>query len=209
MTAIQACDISSAVRDPVLSLAYAAGSVFVGTRNGALVIRGGARGGTAGRVAESVLTGTAVHGMARGRDTLWIASEAGLAALPLVGQQAQTRLVREAAGPQGPVMDVAASGDTVYVLTSDALYRRTPTGWSPPDLLPGVVGPLLTVRVVDGRPAVTGFRGVARAHARGAGWDYYRAPDDVPEGPVRDLLPGAETLWLATPAGAMRITDRR
>ncbi|HEX6695022.1 MAG TPA: hypothetical protein VF035_10025 [Longimicrobiales bacterium] len=202
-------DFSTVVREPVLNLTHAAGSVFVGTRSGAFVIRGGLAGGPAGRSIESVLTGTAVRGMARGVDTLWIASDAGLAALPLTGQAAQTRLVRETSGPIGPVADVAVTGDTVLVLTPEALYRRTAAGWSAPDPMPAAVGPLLRVEVLNGVTYVTGYRGAARGHARGAGWDYYRAPDDVPEGPVRDLLPGAETLWLATPAGALRITDRR
>jgi hypothetical protein len=202
-------DFSSVVREPVLTLAHAAGSVFVGTRRGAFVIRGGLAGSHAGRSVESVLTGTAVRGMARGVDTLWIASDAGLAALPLTGQTARTQLVRETSGPVGPVTDVAVTGDTVLVLTPEALYRRTVAGWSPPDPLPAAVGPLLRVEVLNGVTYVTGYRGAARTHARGAGWDYYTAPDDVPEGPVRDLLPGAESLWLATPAGALRITDRR
>jgi hypothetical protein len=42
----------------------------------------------------------------------------------------------------------------------------------------------------------------------GREWWHYLVPQDVPLGPVLDVLPAGDHLWLATPVGAVRLDTR-
>ncbi|MEO5509682.1 MAG: PQQ-binding-like beta-propeller repeat protein, partial [Longimicrobiales bacterium] len=188
--------------DVVTSLVASDGYIYVGTDRGASRIdRAGAY--------DAILSGPYVYGIDATPDTVWIASGAGLIAFARTGG-APAMALRGGGSPPAPVMDVRIVGDTLYALTMDALYRRGPGGWLVPDRQPsqrlGLLGRLRS----DGSSLwVLGTAGFAVKRAKATTWTYYSVSDDVPEGPVRDLLPLGLTQWLATPAGALRVPLER
>jgi hypothetical protein len=72
----------------------------------------------------------------------------------------------------------------------------------------GLLGQLGMLIEDHGDLWILGARGAAVRRAESAAWSYYSAPEDIPEGPVRDLLPLGDVIWLATPAGALRVLVR-
>ena len=190
-----------AVRTRVTSLTEAGGAVFVGTDRELIRIHNGA--------AETVLNGRSVYGLAPVRDTLWIASDLGLAAMPLVSPW-QASVLAGGGTPREPVFDVRSAGDTLYTVTRDALFRRGPGGWVQPDReVASRLGPLGRLRTDGSSIWVLGTAGFSMKGAQSGLWTYYMAIDDIPEAPVRDLLPLASSVWLATPAGALRVLKPR
>jgi hypothetical protein len=186
----------------VTALAEAGGAVFVGTDQALLQVSRG--------IAEPVINGRSIYGLAPGTDTLWIASDAGVASLPLRPGVLQASVLRGGGTPVEPVFDVRVVGDTLYAVTRDAVYRRGPHGWVPPDREIGQrLGPMGRLRTDGSAVWVLGSLGFAVKGAQSPVWTYYMAIDDIPEAPVRDLLPFGNTVWLATPAGALRVKNPR
>jgi hypothetical protein len=192
-----------AVPGQVSSIATAGAFVFAGTDRGVTRV---SPGGTT----DPVLTGRIVYGLAPVGDTLWIASEVGVAALKLSTAASPAVALRGGGSPDVPVYDVRQAGDTLYAVTADALYRRGPQGWVEPDrAMASRLGPFGRLRTDGADVWLLGSRGFAVKGARSAAWVYYMDTDDIPEAPVRDLLPLGETVWLATPAGALRVRKPR
>src|SRR5690606_39887969 len=156
------------------------------------------------------------------RVMLWIASELGLwllpdasaARLPDAGGRGGIRPLlapgsEAQPGLRGRVVDVRPVGDALYVITQDALYRWDAAGWAGP-LREGVqvLGRLYALATADGQLWVAGDGGVARFDLDAQLWTSYLRPMDIPETPVVDVLPAGADVWLATPAGALRLRWR-
>ena len=55
---------------------------------------------------------------------------------------------------------------------------------------------------------VAGARGAAVLDPATGGWTRYLVPADIPAGPVVDVAPAGDHVWLATPLGALRMRVR-
>jgi len=193
-----------------LSLAPGQGGVWVGTRRGLAWV---GDDGTARRAAGA--PARRIHRLAARGDTLWIASDAGLwvladgadpaarAAAPAPGSEAQPAL-------RARVVDVRPAADAIYALAQDALYRLAAGAWSGPIREPGggALGRLTALAAADGELWVAGDGGAARWDRATGLWTVFRVGGDIPEGPVRAVLPAGGHVWLATPAGALRLAWR-
>ena len=187
----------------ITALAVAGGRVFIGSATELDALDGA---GTQ----ETLIRGRFIHGLAPAHDTLWIATDIGVAALPLTASGSTAQMLVGGGSPSERVLDVRVVGDTLYAVTQSGLYRRGAAGWSPADRsLSNALGQLGGLRSDGADIWVLGQRGAAVKRAETGGWTYYVATDDIPEAPVRDLLPQGEYLWLATPAGALRIPKPR
>jgi len=201
----------------VYALAPGPGGVWVGTRNGLTFVTDD---GAVER--EGLFPARPIRRLLASRDTLWIASDLGLwllpdasaARLPDAGGRGAIRPVLAPGsdvqpGLRGRVVDVRPVGDAMFVLTEDALYRWDADGWTGP-LHEGVhaLGRLTALAAADGQLWVAGEGGVARLDLETQRWTTYLRPTDIPETPVYDVLPMGDDVWLATPAGALRLRWR-
>jgi sugar lactone lactonase YvrE len=154
------------------------------------------------------MEGVRINGLAERNDTLWIAASNGLwiavtdpngvNVLAAPGRESVVQL-------RGQVAAVARAGRNVAVLASNGVYfydqqwsevtpSATQAGSRPHDLRGAARGLL-----------VLGTRGVAEWHADTAEWTHLAVPADIPVGPIRDAVRVGEFLWVATPAGAVRL----
>lgn len=142
-------------------------------------------------------------------DALWVAGDAGVRALAGDGSP-------EAPGgpagrpPIGPLIELAATEDGVWAATSDALWRFDGVGWEGPLRQPLLtIGPVRRLRSGDGDLWIAGDSGVARLSTESGDWTYLTVGEDVPAGPVRDMLVHGEYVFVATPHGVLRVDWRR
>ena len=177
--------------------------VWIGTTRG-LAVMGDQDG-------PAIVSRHAVHGLAIHADTLWVASDAGLLSLSLgLSEPPEPQLN----GPRGRVLGVAAAFGVLHVISEDGVYRRGASGWEGPIREPRAAGTGRLTRIVGSAGAlwVAGVDGVARAeYARDPSlltWTVFRTPEDIPEGPVYDVLPAGDFVWVATPLGALRLEAR-
>jgi len=184
----------------VTTIAESRGSVWVGTRRG-LVRWTGERG--AARMVGERINRIAVYG-----DTLLVASDRGLWLLPADDTAADGRAA-PAPVPGGRIVDVTAAGADIVATDGRNLYRRRNGTWSGPERIDQETGRVTRLRATPTHLWVAGERGVAAQDLTTGAWQSFRVPDDVPEGPVTDLLAGDGHVWLATAAGAFRIMLRR
>ena len=187
-------------------IARTSAGVWAGTQQGLALIdpvalRGVWRG----------MEGVRINGLAERNDTLWIASGNGLWIALADGGD-----VRVLAAPgrdailqlRNQVAAVARAGRHIAVLASDRVYffdqqwsdavRTALQAGARPHDLRGDARSLL----------VLGSRGVAEWDAETDNWTQLGVPTDIPVGPVRDAVRVGEFLWVATPAGAVRLRWR-
>jgi ligand-binding sensor domain-containing protein len=174
------------------ALAHAGGRVWVGAR-GTL----GWIDGTDNyqRVEFPLQT---VHALAARNDTLWIAAETGLFT------RANERLQQVSSIP---VRDVTLAGGRVVMLTASGLQVWQNGGMELPLQTAALqqIGRPVSVSSSGERVWVGGTNGVAEWNTTTDAWRYLTVPDDIPEGPVYDIVAENERIWLATPAGALRL----
>lgn len=184
----------------VTTLAATAGGLWVGTRRG-LVHWSGTRG-------TARFVGQRIHRLAAYGDTLLIATDRGLW-LMSERDSVGDGVVAPAPVPGGTIVDVAAAGSVLYATDGNSLYRRSDGVWSGPERVDQATGRVVRLVATPTHLWIAGQRGVAvRDFATGA-WLTFAVPDDVPAGPVSDLLVTGDDVWVATPAGAMRLRWRR
>jgi ligand-binding sensor domain-containing protein len=176
------------------------GRVWVGTRRGVALV------GEQGEVVRTHALGARrVHALHAGADTLWIATEDGLLWLPVAGDGTpgattlRGRVVGVTYGPDG----------ALWVAAEDALFRRGADGWQGPLRQPVAAGLGRIAHLTSGAGHlwVGGSGGIARLDEDG-GWTMYRVGQDLPEGPVTDIVITGEDLWAATRVGAVRLRWR-
>ncbi len=205
---------------PAFSLASLGnGGVLVAARGGLVQLN--ADGHTASGIA---LAGVAVNRVFENADTMLLATESGLwtlAARPAsagaVADSAALALQRvrgadDQAALRGNVLDVVAEPGIIVALIGDALYRRDAAGtWTGPlrDASLGRIGRLNRLAYALGQLWVSGEGGVARYDEAHSAWTFYQVGLDIPEGPVVDVKPDGDWVWLATPAGALHVKWKR
>lgn len=191
--------------DEALALASDGGGVWVGTRRGAVFLT------AAGDAGALLAQGARVTGIAVSGPDVWLASDRGvLRAAGAAGGSGSSELVRlGASDPRlgGPALSIAAIGDAVYAAFANGVYRVAGPQAAAPPLGPG--GREARLRVGGGRLWLVGSNGAQ-------GWDpgtgdllRYVVGADVPLGPVTDVAPTSDGVWLATPLGALLLRDRR
>lgn len=185
--------------DDVLSIAPARDGWWIGTTRG-LVLLGEPR-------VTTLLPGQRVHRTRMIDDTLWVASDAGLFSLN------DSTLVQVTGGSLGAevMLDVVQARGRLFSLSRTGIYERTADGWRGPLRTAALAGVGAVVRLTGTETQLwaAGNYGVAILHGETGEWTYFTAPADIPTGPVFDVLPQDDRMvWLATPAGALRLEWR-
>jgi ligand-binding sensor domain-containing protein len=187
--------------DDPFTLAALPSGVWVGTQHGIILIREGQ--------ARSVLVGPRVVRITVIGDSVWAATNRGLLTRSVAA--ADSASWDPVVGlPAGGFVDAAGLGQTRYALAPDALYTRTTAGWSGPVRTPAMngLGRLRRLLADDTALWIAGERGIARYVPAREEWLYFLTPGDIPEGPITDLAVDGSFVWLATPAGALRLPWR-
>lgn len=185
------------------------GTSVVPTGSGAWIgtLRGLARVDTSGTVVSTSLDGARVLDLALAGETLWVATDRGL--FTRTGEGDPVAVSDTPALATGPVVAVATDGDVVAALTPDALHVRRNGRWAAPDRTLAPLGALLRLHIdPEGGLWVAGANGIASLESARAPRTWL-VPGDIPEGPVRGLTVDGDHLWVATPAGALRIDRTR
>ena len=179
----------------VTALAASDSALWVGTRRGACLWRGDVCGPT-------LLPGLEVTALSYCSRSLWIGTAQGL------WEATPSGLARaEPPGLAGQVRSLACRDGSLYLAGARQLLIRENGVW----LAPVPIGGSGTVHCLtaDGDGVwVGGDAGAARWNATAREWLTYLVPNDIPAGPVVGLLPTGSRLWLATPAGALRLEQR-
>jgi hypothetical protein len=139
-----------------------------------------------------------VHGLAARNDSLWIAAESGLY-LWVNGrvQQLTTTQTYDVAVSDNHVIELTVRGLATWAAGNEA------TGLAASALRQ--IGRPVSLSSQGNRVWVGGSAGLAEWNTTTGAWRYVIAADDIPEGPVSDVLEENGRLWLATPAGALRL----
>jgi ligand-binding sensor domain-containing protein len=125
---------------------------------------------------------------------LWLATASGLARA-------------EPPGFSGRVRALACRGGSLYLAGPRVLLVHDGEAWRPPVPIGGSGTVYSLVAAEDGL-WVGGDGGAARWDAAAGEWLTYLVPDDIPAGPVVGVHTVGDWLWLATPAGALRLEPR-
>lgn len=142
-------------------------------------------------------------------DALWVAGDAGVRIL-VRDASPDTPGGAAVRPPIGPIIELAATREGVWGATSDALWRFDGPAWEGPLREPLLtIGPVRRLRSGGGDLWVAGDAGVARLSTESGDWTYLTVGEDVPAGPVRDVLVHGEQVYVATPRGVLRIVWRR
>jgi hypothetical protein len=183
--------------DEVRTLAFATGRVWAGTR------------GTLGWVdatddfMRADLPLQTVHALTVRHDTVWVGAESGL--YRVVGEVPQL-----VAPTSRPVLDLAWAADRLVMITSAGVLTFEHERISTPVRHTALqqIGRPVSVSALGDRVYIGGEQGVAEWQPAQNAWRYLTVPNDLPEGPVFDVIEENGRLWLATPAGAMRLQWR-
>lgn len=193
--------------DRVTALADHDGALWVGTTGGLGYIAPGAEPVRAGLLSR-------VNALRVARDTLWIAGEAGLLVLPLRTDDGIAPAPGAESIPalRAEVLDVESVGEHVIALTRGAVYHRTAAGWQPLRPYGALVRGPHALAAAGDAVWVIAANGAARwspdEDPGMVAWTEYRVRDDIPAGPVHDVLETGEHIWFATAIGALRVEKR-
>ena len=193
--------------DRALAVAVAGTGVWVGTARGLAFIAGDAAAASTSAIAQTMLSGVAVRGLASSGDTVWAATDAGLlAALPAdtMPRRATTndaRLSRPlVAIARTDSLLVAASEDELIILVRGRVVS-TP-GLTRGQL--GGVGRVLAVAADSQTIWVAGERGVAVVSRASGVQRVLAVPSAIPA-PALDVMLDADFAWIATRQGVVRL----
>ncbi len=186
----------------VRAFAPAPDGVWVGTALGVAV----APDAASGAAQPVAAVGPGVLALAVTADTLWIGTPVGLAVLM---PASTTPLAVEPDQPamHEPVYAVAVKGDTIVAAMDTRLAVREGGTWRVVDP-PGTPIGRFTAAAADRAGFwLGGTLGLAFYEPARNLWRALTAPGDVPL-PVNDVAPDAEHVWVATPAGVVRLLRR-
>jgi ligand-binding sensor domain-containing protein len=182
------------------------GRIWAGTDRGAVAFD------TAGRkIAGPLLPGGRVARIARIGDGLWLAGDEGLRTLsprapaPLPGVPPGLPAVLA----NGRVLDVAGVAGT-WILAEAGLYHLDDSGLRGPIRAAalGRIGSPIRLSADAERLWVAAAGGIAHLDPVSGVWETFTVPGDIPWGPVLDVLPMGEDVWVGTPGGAVRLRWR-
>ena len=196
--------------EEVLALAPTEEGVWAGTGNGLVAISDD------GELLDGpFLTGVRVNRLVLAGDTLWLATTAGAFQLPasdtLPGELTRLPGTEEHPGLRGLVLDIRPGQSEAFLLTDRALYRFDGAEWVGPEeeALVNSFGRLHRMALADDQLWLAADRGVLRWDRLDGSWYEYHIGPDINEGPVTQILPAGDHVWVATPGGAMRLRWRR
>jgi ligand-binding sensor domain-containing protein len=161
------------------------------------------------------LTGQPVWALQPVGDTLWMGTEGGLVALAPAAPGAQGAALSLALGMPGgvdrrPVRALAAT-DSILVAATDeqVVWRQAPArasgaAWQPIEIDLRLVGRVQRVAADAHSVFVAGSEGVVQWQRRTGAVRRLSIPADLPA-PALDLVPVDGWLWVATPAGLVRL----
>ncbi len=189
----------------VRALAAEDGGVWVGTTAGIAQVSDADRP----MVQSAVSFGAAVGALLLHRDTLWIGSALGLVALPRGA--AEPVVIDGGPALRLPVVDLAATHDTIVVATPTRILWRAAGTWTDAGGggggggagVPGV-GRIAAVAAAEGSVWAAGSAGIAHLSPRTGVWTSFTSPRDIPA-PVWDVAVSERWVWLATGAGLVRL----
>jgi hypothetical protein len=175
------------------ALAYADGRVWAGTR------------GTLGWVDATDNFTRAdfpvqdVHALAARNDTLWVGASGGLfVVVKGLAQQVSTLT---------DVRAIAITSQHMLVMTPRGVHAWDGAALTTPlrNVSLQAAGVPFSLSTVGPRIYVGGSYGLAEWNSADNTWRHLLVPDDIPEGPVFDVMGDNGRIWLATPAGALRL----
>src|SRR5262245_23474523 len=181
------------------SVAASGTSLWVGTRRGLYLDNSG--------TPQQLLTGTFVNRIRAFGADVWAATKEGMFHIVSSGAGAPYQAQRIDEIGMGNFLDVVSVSDTIIAVGSEGLWTKGATSWRGPLRLPLLagLGRLLTVRADGAAVWIAGERGVARYTPASGEIISFLAPNDLPSGPVYDVAPAGNYVWLATPLGALRL----
>ena len=140
-----------------------------------------------------------VHDLVAEGDTLWIGAESGLY------RWVQGQLQQLAGGPQ--IRDVALTARGAVMLSPSGvrLLAGSEVGLPLRNAALDRVGRPTAVHAQGDRVWIGGTAGLAEWNTANDTWRYLTIPTDIPEGPIHDVLAVGDHIWVATPAGALRL----
>ncbi len=140
-----------------------------------------------------------VYALATRNDTLWIGAETGLY------RWANERTSAVVTGSQ--IIDLAVTDSGVVTITPRGVQVQSGEQLGLP--LRGAalerIGRPLSLHSRGDRLWVGGVNGLAEWNTTTGAWRYLTVPDDIPEGPVYNVIDDNGRIWVATPAGALRL----
>lgn len=178
------------------TLAYADGRVWAGTR-GTL----GYVGATDDFIRADFPVQT-VRTLAARNDTLWVGASGGVF-MVISDQSYRVSDVVD-------VIDIATLPDRTLMITPRGLHTWEGSGIGLPirNAHLQAIGSLVTIATYHDRVYFGGAYGLAEWNPQTDQWRHLRVPADIPEGPVFDIVGENGRLWVATPAGALRLQWR-
>jgi ligand-binding sensor domain-containing protein len=184
---------------PVYSVTPGSRGVWIGTHSGLAHI-------VPDEAEKRGFNGIPVYRAVEHAGVLWAATERGLWRVD--GAALEDPGTREPL-LAGRVVDVTPAFGVVFALAEDAVYRIEANGMQTELREPAQrLGRLYALAVSGDRLFVGGNGGLATYDESTRGWTYYSVPSDIPAGPVRDVIVAGDFIWLATPAGALRLPAR-
>jgi ligand-binding sensor domain-containing protein len=140
-----------------------------------------------------------IHALSARGDTLWIGAETGL--LRWMGGTVQGVV------SGAPALDVTGSDSGMIAITTRGVQIWNGSAMSLPlrNAALQQIGRAVSLASKGNRVWVGGTHGLAEWNTTTGAWRYLTVPDDIPEGPVYDVLEESGRIWLATPAGALRM----
>ena len=109
----------------------------------------------------------------------------------------------------GSAVDVVTGAQT-WVLTDVGLFRLDPAGVQGPAANAALqrIGPPVRLAADENGVWVAGPAGIAHRDPVSGVWEAFTVPADIPTGPIFDVVPVGDDVWIGTPAGALRLRWR-
>ncbi|HUF12269.1 MAG TPA: hypothetical protein VMN78_04145 [Longimicrobiales bacterium] len=198
-------DLDALPSTTVRALARSNDALWAGTDRGLVRVTVASDGGLAALRIDGT-GGTRINALAAVDSILWLATDRGLWRLnTTTGALAQPPV--QDARLRGRVIGVAYDGGILYALATSALLAYDGATWSAPFVgasFEGIGRPThLAVR--DDVVWIAGAAGALAIDPISGAESLLSVPRDIPEGPVRQVLPVEGGVWFATPAGALLI----
>ena len=154
--------------------------------------------------------GRKVYDMARIGDSVWLATDAGLAMIEPNHRRVGVPIdLLNNMDLMGPVILVAALADTLVVVTRDnrIVWRAGTEGDWHAGLRVTGVGIILSIEPDEGGVWIGGEIGIGFLQFASSTLRIFNAPRDLP-GPARDIAVTPDHVWVATDRGVVRFSKR-
>lgn len=155
-------------------------------------------------------SGRIVYDMARIGDSIWLATDAGIAVIESNHRRVGVPLdLLNNMELTGSVISVAALADTLIVATRDNRIVWRAGGEENWHTALGVtrLGAILSMEADEGGVWIGGETGIGFLQLASGAFRVFNAPRDLP-GPARDIAVTTDHIWVATDGGVVRFSRR-